>query len=357
MGRVLADTAVDLGCSERTLRRYVNDGVLRGRRVGSQLELSSEEESYATSHWMLLKTLKWALRSERDVRLAVLFGSTAVGEDHPGSDVDLLIAHRHPEQRALASLRRRLRDALAKPVHVVSLDQARSAPSLFADILAEGRVLIDRDDLWGQLTNRYDSVLRGALQEEYFGSECTRDDSWRTSTNRMNASEEDQRQARLSKGQRQVNTILQRIPAAREQLLVAIEGFAPDFDLNAFVAAAESPDARERNRVAVIEREYEVLLNWCNELAARLLSEGQRLGTMEKTSGYPWERLAALGAISQRSANRLQEAMEMRDELGHAYPPANWRALHEGVETLLHELDRYIHRTAGWATEQGILPG
>ncbi len=170
----------------------------------------------------------------------------------------------------------------------------------------------------------------------------------------MNTPEDNRRRARLSKGQRRVNTILQRIPAAREQLLVAVEEFPPDFDLNAFVAAAESPDAKERNRVAVIEREYEVLLNWCNELAARLLSEGQRLGAVEKTSGYPWKRLAAIGAISERSANRLQEAMEMRDDLGHAYPPANWRALHEGVEILLGELDRYIDRTARWATEHGI---
>lgn len=172
----------------------------------------------------------------------------------------------------------------------------------------------------------------------------------------MNPSEDDRGRARLSKGQRRVNTILQRIPAAREQLLVAIEEFAPDFDLDAFVAAAESPAAKERNRVAVIEREYEVLLNWCSELAARLLSEGQRLGIVEKTSGYPWERLAAIHVISQRSAGRLQEAMEPRDDLGHAYPPANWRTLHEGVETLLNELDRYIDRTARWATEQGILP-
>ena len=171
----------------------------------------------------------------------------------------------------------------------------------------------------------------------------------------MSTSADGRRQARLSKGQRRANTILERIPAAREQLLVAIEEFAPDFDLDAFVAAAESPDAKERNRVAVIAREYEVLLNWCGELAARLLAEGQRLGAIEKTSGYPWKRLAAIGVISERSANRLQEAMEMRDDLGHAYQPANWRALHEGVETLLHELDRYIDRTARWATEQGIL--
>jgi uncharacterized protein YutE (UPF0331/DUF86 family) len=160
---------------------------------------------------------------------------------------------------------------------------------------------------------------------------------------------------RPSKGQRRINTILQRIPAAREQLLVAMESFPPDFGLTALIVAADDDDARERNKVAVIEREYEVLLNWCNELAARLLAEGQRLGAVEKDSGYPWERLAALGVISTRSATSLQEAMDMRDDLAHSYPPTNWRSLHEGVNTLLRELDRYIDRVAQWAVDEGIL--
>jgi len=162
---------------------------------------------------------------------------------------------------------------------------------------------------------------------------------------------------RPSKGQRRINTTLQRIPAAREQLLVAMESFPPDFNLTALISSAESADARERNKVAVVEREYEVLLNWCNELAARLLAEGQRLGVVEKSSGHPWERLAALNVISTRSATNLQEAMDMRDDLAHAYPPANWRSLHEGVNTLLRELDRYIDRVARWAVGEGILSG
>jgi uncharacterized protein YutE (UPF0331/DUF86 family) len=122
------------------------------------------------------------------------------------------------------------------------------------------------------------------------------------------------------------------------------------------VAAARSPDARARNKVAVIERQYEVLLNWLNEIAARMLAEGLRLNVVEKNSGHPWERLAALGAISKRSAARLQEAMEMRDELGHAYPPVAWRTLHEGVLTLLDELDRYVDRVVEWAQREGIVP-
>lgn len=62
--------------------------------------------------------------------------------------------------------------------------------------------------------------------------------------------------ARLSKGQRRLNTILQSLPTAREQLLVAMEEFPPGFDRDTFTAAAQSANAKERNRVAVIERTW-----------------------------------------------------------------------------------------------------
>lgn len=161
-----------------------------------------------------------------------------------------------------------------------------------------------------------------------------------------------------SAGQRRLNTLLDAVPGAREQLLVAVEEFDPDFDMTAFVLAAQSSDARERNKVAAIERGYEVLINWLHELAARGLAEGQRLGVVDKAPGSPWERLAALGVITHSSATRLQEAKELRDVLAHAYPPAGWKALHEGVLTLMAELDRYMDRCAGWLADEGILkPG
>lgn len=161
---------------------------------------------------------------------------------------------------------------------------------------------------------------------------------------------------RASKGQRRIATILQEIPSAREQLLIAMEGFGADFEEELFIVAARSPDASERNRVAVIERQYEVLLNWIHELAARGLAEGQRIGVVDKVSGYAWERLASLGVISHTSAERLQEAKEMRDALGHVYPPANWKTLHEGVLVLVQEIDRFLTRFARWAKDEDILP-
>jgi predicted nucleotidyltransferase len=167
MGRALAETAATLGCNERTLRRYVNDGALRGRRLlRGGLELSSNEEDYLRSHWALLNALRSALRTERDVRLAVLFGSAAVGDDHEDSDIDLLIAHLRPGPHPLAGVKSRLRRALGKSVHVVGLEQAQVSPSLLADILQEGRPLIDRDGLWRELTAQQDDVFDRAAHEE-----------------------------------------------------------------------------------------------------------------------------------------------------------------------------------------------
>jgi predicted nucleotidyltransferase len=167
MGWVLGESAKRIGCSERTLRRYVNVGLLHGRRVaGGQLELSQAEEAYLRDHWTLLSKLMAALRTERDVRLAVLFGSTATGEDTPISDVDLLIVHRRPGWRTQVDLRMRLRRVLGTPVDVVMLEQAEEQPSLLADVLREGRVLVDRDGLWRALRERSDEILAAGARED-----------------------------------------------------------------------------------------------------------------------------------------------------------------------------------------------
>jgi uncharacterized protein len=167
MGLALSSSAKKVGCSERTLRRYINGGLLRGRRIaGGQLELSHAEEAYLRGHCALLSKLMAALRTERDVRLAVLFGSTATGEDTPVSDVDLLIVHRRTGGMVQAGLCIRLRRALGTPVDVVMLEQAEAQPSLLADVIREGRVLVDRDDLWAGLQRRRDQILAAGARED-----------------------------------------------------------------------------------------------------------------------------------------------------------------------------------------------
>ncbi len=164
---MLDAVASELGCSERTLRRYIAGGLLRGRRVGrGQLELSMEEQSYLRGHWDLLHGLMSLLRTEPEVRMAVLFGSAATGTDTPASDVDLLVVQRSSGWGAQAALTRRLRRGLGRTVDVISLEQAHAQPSLLLDVLRDGRVLADRDERWMNLQLGVDRVQRAALREE-----------------------------------------------------------------------------------------------------------------------------------------------------------------------------------------------
>lgn len=163
--------------------------------------------------------------------------------------------------------------------------------------------------------------------------------------------------SRGSKGQRRLNHILERIPIAREQLLAAIEDLGPALTVDAIREAARSPDPRRRNKVAVIERELDVLIAYLEELASRGLAEAQRNDPGVRGDGHPWERLADLHVISRAAATRLENVKDMRNELAHAYPPVSWRALHQAVEILLEELDPYKVRVADWLADQSALWG
>jgi hypothetical protein len=121
---------------------------------------------------------------------------------------------------------------------------------------------------------------------------------------------------RRSKGERRIASVLAYLPPAREQLVAAMDEFGDDFDVDELAAAAAS-HARERNKVAALERDFEVLVNWLDELAARGVAEALRRGATETPAGTSFERLHAAGAISRRAAQRLNELRWVRDELQH----------------------------------------
>jgi uncharacterized protein YutE (UPF0331/DUF86 family) len=151
-----------------------------------------------------------------------------------------------------------------------------------------------------------------------------------------------------TKGQVRLERIFEQIPVAREQLLVAVEDLGSSFDVAAIQAAMQSGDPRERNKVAVVERELDVLIAYLEEMASRGLSEGRRLGAVPAGAGGPFDRLVDLGVITEAAAQRLTDVKDLRNQLAHAYPPANWRSLHQAVEVLRAELDNYTVKMADW---------
>lgn len=155
--------AQELGTSERTLRRAVAEGMIRAQRPGPRLlQIPLPETHYLADHWETLSELRVQLRTARDVRLAVLFGSYARGDDTSESDLDLMVELKAPRQDLPAKhvLAEKLSKALGREVDVVELAQAERSPSLFSNVLEEGRVLVDRTARWPELKARREEVTQ-----------------------------------------------------------------------------------------------------------------------------------------------------------------------------------------------------
>lgn len=167
MSTVLAQLAEEVGASERTLRRAVNEGTLRGTRSSPRrLDLPLSERGYARRSWPLLAALRATLRTEPNVRFALLFGSAATGEDTPGSDVDVLVSLRDPDLLRVLALERRLSERVGRDVELVRLEDAERKPSFLELALDDGRVLVDRMGVWPRLRRRAVRLAREADRRE-----------------------------------------------------------------------------------------------------------------------------------------------------------------------------------------------
>jgi predicted nucleotidyltransferase len=160
----LSRAASELSISERTLRRAASEGLVHGERVSPRrFRITFREEAYLRSHWALLRALRAALRTEPNVRLAVLFGSTATGSDDERSDVDVLVVLNDPDVGRLAELAERLSRRIGREMQLVRFAEAQTSPVLMVDVIDRGRVLVDRDDLWvglGETAPRWRRLAR-----------------------------------------------------------------------------------------------------------------------------------------------------------------------------------------------------
>jgi predicted nucleotidyltransferase len=118
------------------------------------------------SHWPLVSRLLEALRKQPSVRLAVLFGSVARGSGRSDSDLDLLVRLRRDDYSVRTAVAEALQEASGRRVQLVSLSQAEEAPLLLADVLRDGRVLVDRDGDWPRLKRGERRIVSRARVED-----------------------------------------------------------------------------------------------------------------------------------------------------------------------------------------------
>lgn len=162
----LPAVARDIDVPERTLRRAVQRGTVRCRRPGlRQFELTADERAYLRENWKTISAVTEALRTERNVRLAVLFGSVARGQEGDDSDVDVLVSLAEERPMYLSYLAARLTRALGRDVDVLSLAHVRAHdPALLGAIMRDGRPLVDREGSWPALISKRRGIERAASQ-------------------------------------------------------------------------------------------------------------------------------------------------------------------------------------------------
>jgi predicted nucleotidyltransferase len=124
------------------------------------------EEAYLRAHWPLLRALRDALRTEPNVRLAILFGSQATGAATARSDVDLLVALADGSASRVAELAGRVERRVGRTVQFVRLEDAERSPLLLADVLERGRVLVDREGHWQELQPQLNAWQARAAEAE-----------------------------------------------------------------------------------------------------------------------------------------------------------------------------------------------
>lgn len=162
-----------IGADERTLRRAVALGLVHADRTSPRrVQLEPEELRYLGEHWLLLRRLRSALRTEPNVRLAVLFGSAARGDQGSASDLDLLVELRDESWERRGRLNTRLEQAVRRPVDLVAL--SRASASLITAALRDGRVLVDRDGKWPSLKRDESKWVAAAGREERREREAAR---------------------------------------------------------------------------------------------------------------------------------------------------------------------------------------
>lgn len=163
----LRTLARHLDVPERTLRRAAAEGLVHGARISARrYRTTLREEAYLRGHWPLLRELRGALRTEPNVRLAVLFGSLAMGQASDRSDIDLLVVLADPSASRVAALAGRLRRRLGREVQVVRLQEAEQSAVLMLSALEHGRVLVDRDARWPSLQATKSTWGRRAAAED-----------------------------------------------------------------------------------------------------------------------------------------------------------------------------------------------
>jgi predicted nucleotidyltransferase/uncharacterized protein YutE (UPF0331/DUF86 family) len=323
--------APSLQVSDRTLRRAAARGTIRTQRRGERRQLPLDETLYLERRWPLIRALVDALRTLPAVRLAVLYGSVARGEEHEWSDIDLLVRLAGSRLRSHAQLLAHLEAATDRPVQVVAIEDANSL--LLADVLRDGRVLVDRDGEWTSLVARAPQI---------------RDDA-------RAAREQLERELFEGLGEVLAGGMIPVPIASRLRAIVpsyrVLQVVLAEVTFEDYKAGLHSTDpVTLKDVVFPLERACEVASNLVVELVGYGLDD---LGIARIDGPRDLTAFAREGAISKRLAEQLTEIHRSRNAHQHDYPDLRASVIYPACQELTRVLPAFLRAYTQWLGERG----
>ena len=347
----LRDLAEDLGVDERTLRRAAGQGTLRAERLSPRkLTVGPGEAGYLRRRWPLLAALRGALRTEPNVAFALLFGSAARGDDGADSDLDLIVALRDASLDGMVELQDRLERRLGREVDVLTVEAASSNDLLISMAVEEGRVLVDRINLWPDLRSELGTLRRRADRtSKHETSTDARGD--RRIPLVTDGEVKKPRPVDLRRWKKEVVDGLASLPREHEALEFAMAEFGESFELAELKKAlAPRADIGLYNRVQALERAVTRVQN----LLADLAIAGVKLGrlplpaTNAGAADRSFEALKEGGVISAPLSRRLRNAQRMRNLIEHDYDKVSAGRLHKVAEEVRGLSREFVRPFRDW---------
>jgi len=149
------------GNVRRELARFVRDGLIREERKGNLVfyHLNPSHALFSEIHSLILKTtgiegaLQDLVKKDKKIKLALLYGSFARGEEHGESDIDLMIVSEGKHDDFYSKL-----NELEMRFHR-EINPTIYQPSEFIKKLNE------KDSFFAEVINKPHRILKGKLDE------------------------------------------------------------------------------------------------------------------------------------------------------------------------------------------------
>lgn len=133
-----------------------------------------------------------------------------------------------------------------------------------------------------------------------------------------------------------------------EQIEVAVAQFAPDLDEQALMAAWESEDPLERNRVGLLLGCFEKIYMLLMDLITISVKLTRRTGAADDKTASASKLLLDGGVLSRDDLEALEKQREVRNTSQHIYLRLSMAALRTAVLDQLERTPAMVERIAGW---------